>query len=130
MTDKRRGFTLVEIMIVVGIIAMLAAIAIPNMLRARVTANEALAQSTLKAVATAMETYSNSNNGNYPTDPNLLVGANPPYLRTNFCSGQYSGYLFNCGLTAGTYSITASPVSSSMGTKSFTVTTGAVLKTN
>ena len=40
------GFTLVEIMIVVAIIALLAAIAIPNLLRAKISANDALAQGT------------------------------------------------------------------------------------
>ncbi|MCP4650036.1 MAG: prepilin-type N-terminal cleavage/methylation domain-containing protein [PVC group bacterium] len=51
------GFTLVEIMIVVAIIAMLAALAIPNLLRARLAANEAVAQGTLKALCTACENF-------------------------------------------------------------------------
>ena len=57
---KRKGFTLVEIMIVVSIIALLAAIAIPNLLAARRTANEAAAKATVRSLSTAAETYAAS----------------------------------------------------------------------
>ena len=53
----RRGFTLVEIMIVVAIIALLAAIAIPNLLRARHNANESAAIASLRTISTAMESF-------------------------------------------------------------------------
>ena len=49
----RKGFTLVEIMIVVAIIALLAAIAIPNLLRARHNANESAALAPLKTLFTS-----------------------------------------------------------------------------
>ena len=63
-----KGFTLVEIMIVVAIIALLAAIAIPNLLRAKMTSNDALAKATLRAISTAAESFGTANNGNYPAD--------------------------------------------------------------
>ena len=63
---RKRGFTLVEIMIVVAIISLLAAIAIPNLLTARRTANEAAAKATLSSLATAAETYAAANGGTYP----------------------------------------------------------------
>jgi len=63
--DNARGFTLVEIMIVVAIIALLAAIAIPNVLRGRTSANESAAIGNVHALITGLEMYRSVNNS-YP----------------------------------------------------------------
>ena len=76
MTKNRKAFTLVEILIVVAIIALLAGIAIPNLLRAKVTSNQSAAQATLKAISNALETYAISN-GVYPPATTSLIGAAP-----------------------------------------------------
>ncbi|MDP2980719.1 MAG: type II secretion system protein, partial [Candidatus Omnitrophota bacterium] len=54
---SRHGFTLVEIMIFVAIISLLAAIAIPNLLRARHNANEAAGIAALRTISTACESF-------------------------------------------------------------------------
>jgi type IV pilus assembly protein PilA len=57
MTTKAKGFSLIELLIVVAIILIIAAIAIPNLLRARIAANEASAASGMRTIATAQITY-------------------------------------------------------------------------
>jgi len=132
----RKGFTLVEIMIVVAIIALLAAIAIPNLLRARVTANEAAAQATLRAISTAFETYAVANNGTYPDSVTEdLYNVTPKYLNKDYIADSpVQGYNYACtaeggGALDGTgYSCTATPATcGTTGTKTYTITTGGIL---
>jgi type IV pilus assembly protein PilA len=60
---KAKGFSLIELLIVVAIILIIAAIAVPNMLRARISANEASAVASLRTISTAETTYAST----YPT---------------------------------------------------------------
>jgi type IV pilus assembly protein PilA len=134
---NQKGFSLIELLLVVAIILIIAAIAIPNLLQARMAANEASAVASLRTVNTAMISY----NDNYPTvgfAPTLaaLSGTNcaPPdqngacLIDTLLASGSKSGYSFTETASGSNpteqYVIVASPVS---GNRSFCTTESGVI---
>ncbi len=93
--SRAQGFSLIELLIVVAIILIISAIAIPNFLRAKISANEASAVSSIHAVNTAEITYASVN----PTlgYSALLVTLGPAggaYLDANLANGQKAGYVF------------------------------------
>jgi prepilin-type N-terminal cleavage/methylation domain-containing protein len=131
MMRHEKGFTLIELMIVVAVIAIIAAIAIPNLLRSRMSANEAGAIGALRTISNAEVQFQTGgfvdadadNVGDFAVlGPAGVVGtlANPaagaePFVDNVLGSGFKSGYQFivvpgNAGVGDETYTATADPV--------------------
>ncbi|MEW6009172.1 MAG: prepilin-type N-terminal cleavage/methylation domain-containing protein [Candidatus Omnitrophota bacterium] len=125
---RKSGFTLVEIMIVVAIIALLAAIAIPNLLRARLNANESAAIAAMQTISTGAQSYRSANPG-YPVALTNLSGDTPPYIDSVLGAGAKQGYTFVLTGTTNAFSATGRPVTyQTTGTRSFFVDQSGVVR--
>lgn len=141
------GFSLIELLIVVAIILIIAAIAIPNLLRARIAANESSAAASVRSIATAEVSY----NAAYPTLgyapalPNLggVAAACTPssatacLIDTVLSTGVKSGYTFKAtGFPSGSginvsFVVGAAPSAfNQTGVRNFCIITDGVLRSN
>jgi prepilin-type N-terminal cleavage/methylation domain-containing protein len=101
---NKKGFTLIELMIVIAIIAILAAILVPNFVKARAQGQLTACKSNLKNIGTAMEMYASDHNGRYVTGTDLSG--------SDLTEQGYMKVVPTCPVTNGsqyTYSATANP---------------------
>jgi len=113
MIKKEKGFSLIELLIVVAIILIIAAIAIPNLLRSRMAANEASAVGSIRTMNTAAITFNSTYGDGFPPSLGVLGGTgavtcqNSELLDTVLSAGQKSGY--NFALVPGLVAVTTVP---------------------
>lgn len=144
---KQKGFSLIELLIVVAIILIIAAIAIPNLLRSRIAANEASAVGSIRTINTSEVTYAST----YPDVgfAATLTALGPPAGGAAVssaaaglidsvlgCPGAAtctkSGYTFTLASVAGppvsTYTINGDPQSAQTGQRHFCSDTSGVIR--
>ena len=129
--NKQKGFSLIELLIVVAIILIIAAIAIPNLLRSKMAANESSASGSVRSIVTAQVTYSATYGVGYapdiptlgtPTVPCVAVQTAACLLDPVLTTGTKSGYTIGTSTTnaAAEFVATAVPVAlNQTGNRSF-----------
>jgi len=142
MRSREDGFSLIELLIVVAIILIIAAISVPNLLRSRMAANEASAVGSLRTINTACIAYSTTFGGFPSTLSNLgsagaVTSTSADLIDNVLAGGTKTGYTFTYtpGPVAGgiipVYTLTASPVvAGQTGQRYFYTDQSAVIRFN
>lgn len=141
--SKQKGFSLIELLIVVAIILIIAAIAIPNLLRSRMAANEASAVGSLRTINTAAVTYATTYGIGYPAALSNLgpaasaTSTTADLIDSVLASQAKSGYTFTyssataVGGTVNAYTIVAEPSNrGTTGQRGFFTDQSGVIRAN
>jgi len=146
MKKNNQGFSLIELLIVVAIILIIAAIAIPSLLRSRIAANQASAVGSLRTINTVEVAYASTYNTGYSSDLSDLGGTAGTISAAGLIdsvlagatnSSTKSGYSFVYAASAADgsghingYTINADPISNQTGTNHFYTDGTMVIRVN
>lgn len=118
---NKKGFTLIELMNVLLIVGILMLVAVPSVLRSKITANETLVRNSLNVIGKSLEMYNNQYL-KYPDDINKIQ----IYTIVDFFDGSHLGYFFTVMVLEDyRYIIMATPIGNNI--KVFTMSTGGII---
>ncbi len=126
MKRSENGFTLLELMIVIAILGIIAAIAIPNLLNSMNGGREAAAIGSMRTLSTAAEQY-RLRQGSYPTTLEDLAAVDPALVDSELANGLRNGYNFELTGQQSTFDCNADPVSAT-GSRFFYVDETGVIR--
>jgi type II secretory pathway pseudopilin PulG len=116
-------------MVIIPIVAMLAAIAIPNFLRARILANDRVAEASIRGIAAAAEDYAASHGGAYPMDVYDLSDTQTSAISQSLDGEAVNGYTYSFEFGRRGYVVVAEPeICFVTGTKVITATTRGIIE--
>ena len=121
---KFRGFSLIELLVVVAIILIIATIAVPALLRSRQSANESSAVANLRTIGSAEGTFILSSSGNYATLTQLITAG---LMDARFAS-SVSGYQYTVTPFTGGYTAEAMPAGTNGGRYGFYLAPDAIIR--
>lgn len=149
MVGKQKGFSLIELLIVTAIILVIAAVAIPNLLRSRMSANEASAVASMRTTITAEIIYSSTytigfsdtlialSDGGTPAScvaPSVPTVNAACLIDSTLAGGAKSGYLFTYAAsgsgTNSSYTLHGDPISVAYGQRHFYTDATDILRVN
>src|SRR5262249_27191118 len=105
---RHKGFSLIELLVVVAIILVLVTIALPHFMTGRQAANEAAAAAAIKTLHTAEQQYY-ADNGRFAGSLEDLARTGAQYIGADLATGELSGYRFTVSAAAGGYVVHADP---------------------
>lgn len=118
--EEKKGFTLIELMIVVLIIGIIAALSMPNLVQSKMAAHEASAISAIRSLVTAQITYATTGGSGGNFAPDLAALASRNLIDSVLGSGTAEAYSFAVSGSGVQYTIDARPlVYGTSGTRSF-----------